>query len=244
MKILGFLFGFIILIISSAILYFGYLGFVPFLSDLMGANKPKDLGVKYSIKESQLFSNKIGNQIIETTETAAPGKSVEYFGKREVNESFSQEEISARINYGRWKYMPVGNTQIRINPDGYVEFSGNILIDRLPGFISQVGLGKYSMSDVTKGLDFINLIKVNPPLYAKLKTSMTDNKINLNISTITVGKFTVPLESIQANETINAVAQTILTQATGFYGKSVTFSDGKMKFVGSIPEKMKIEVVK
>lgn len=244
MKIVKFLLGFIALLIIGSISVAGYFGFVPILSQLMGADKPKDLGVVYSKKEYESFNNKVGNKIIETTENMEPAKSIEYSGKRDVNDNFSQEEISSRLNYGRWKYMPIGNVQTRINSDGTVEFSANVLMDRLPGFVAYEGMGKYTMADVTAGLDFIKMIKVNPPVYMKFNASITDNILQGSIQSLQVGKFNVPLEKLGINEVAHSVFKSIISKVPSFYAKSVTFSNGSMHYQGTIPESMKIEVVK
>lgn len=243
MKIAKFMLGATLFIIIIIVLILGYFGFMPVLSPLMGANKPKDLGIANSQKEYMAFSNKVGNDIKEITTPVSPDKSIEYSGVRNIDDTFSQEEISGRLNNGRWKYMPVGNVQVRINNDGTVEFSANVLMDRLPGFIAREGMGKYTMADVTKGLDFIKMIKLNPPVYMKFTASISNNSLQTNIGQIEVGRFNIPLDIINANQTAVSVFNSIVSKVSGFYAKSVTFSNGKMKYQGTIPEKMKIEVV-
>ncbi len=242
MKIIQFFLSLIFLAVVGGILILGYLGFIPILSDVMGANRPKDLGVKYSQKEYQTFADKTNGDVAEVKKSVPPNQSVIYEGKKDIKDSYSQEELSGRINYAKWKYMPVGNTQIRINNDGSVEFSGNVLMNRLPGFIAREGMGKYTMADVTKGLKFINMIKVNPPVYTKFTAKVMDNKLTVNIQKIEVGKFNVPLGKIGANQVVVAVFDNIISKAPGFYGKTVTFSRGQMIFEGSIPAKETVEV--
>lgn len=243
MKIIQFFLSLIFLVIIGGILILGYLGFIPILSDVMGVGKPKDLGVKYSQKEYQTFADKTNGDVIEIKKDVPPNQSIVYEGKKDIKDSFSQEELSGRLNYAKWKYMPVGNTQIRINDDGTVEFSANVLMSRLPGFIAREGMGQYTIEDVTKGLEFINMIKVNPPVYTKFTANVVDNKLSLNIQKIEVGKFNVPLGKIGANQVAAAVFNNIISKAPGFYGKSVTFSHGQMIFEGSIPAKETVEVV-
>jgi len=140
--------------------------------------------------------------------------------------------------------MPVNNTQIRINNDGTVEFSGNVLMNRLPGFIAREGMGQYTINDVTKGLEFINMLKINSPVYTKFTANVVDNKLRVDIQKIEVGKFGVPLQKVGANQVATAVFNNIVSKAPGFYGKTVTFSHGQMIFEGSIPEKEFVEVTK
>ena len=187
---------------------------------------------------------KAGTQIIEMTDPTDAAHSVRYEGKKDLTESFTQEEISARLNYARWRYMPVTNTQVKIHDDGTIEFSGTVLMDRLDGFIARVGMGRYSRADVEKGLSYIGLFKVNPPIYAKGKASVTDNEASISVENIQIGKFNVPLVTVHANEVVNAVAQTIISQVNGLNAQSVTFGNGKMNFTGTVPERMIVEFAK
>lgn len=241
MKIIKSFLAITVLAIIAIILYLGYLGFIPFVSDIMGANKPKDLGIKYTKENFDSYVQKAQTKITLTNTGADPANSVRYSGQISLKESFSPEDISARLNYSNWKYMPVSNTQLRINSDGSMEFSANILMDRLPGFIAYAGLGKYSIDIINKGLKYVNLLKINPPLYTKFKAGVTDNNLNLNVQTIQVGRFSLPLDKLGANDVLTQSAENVFSKTTGFYAKSVNFSDGQMRFEGSVPEKMEVE---
>lgn len=242
MKLLKFFFLLIFLIIIGSILVAGYFGFIPGLSTVMGANKPKDLGVKYTKADYDAFSNKTNGDIVPITTPVDAAHSISYEGKIDVNKDFSQQEISARLNYGQWKYMPVTNTQLRINPDGTVEFSANIMISRLSGFIAREGAGQWTMADVTKGLDFIKMVKIDLPVYMKFQAAVTNNNLSGAIESIQVGRFNVPLATVKADETANAIFQAIISKVPNFYAKSVTFSNGQMHYKGTIPAKMMVEV--
>ena len=233
---------FIIILLVIGLL--GYFGFMPGLSDMMGANKPKDLGVEYTKAEYDSFSNKCNGDITPITTSVDPLKSITYSGQISVNKDFTQEELSSRLNYSRWKYMPVSNVQLKINNDGSVEASGNVMMDRLPGFIAREGMGQYTMADVTKGLEFIKMIKINPPVYMKFNATVINNKVTSNISKIEVGKFNVPLDKVDANGAAVSVFNSIISKAPTFNAKSVTFVNGKMHFEGTIPAQMSVEIAK
>ncbi len=244
MKFLLFLISLLFLIFVGAFLYLSYLGFVPVVSTVLGTDKPKNLGVGYSKKEFRSYVIKAGTQIIEMTDPTDAAHSIRYEGRKDLTESFTQEEISARLNYATWRYMPTTNTQVLIHDDGTIEFSGTVLMNRLDGFIARVGMGKYSRADVEKGLSYIGLLKVNPPIYAKAKASVTDNKPSISVENIQVGKFNVPLGTVHANEVVTAITQTIMSQVDGLYAKSVSFANGKMNFTGTVPERMTVEFAK
>jgi len=241
MKFIQFLLSLIFLVIVGVVLYLGYLGFIPVLSSFMGADKPKDLGVRYTKKEYDTYIQKAQTEVIPVREVKSPAESIVYSGKKDLKQSFTQDEISARLNYAMWKYMPVANTQVRINSNGTVEFSGNVLMDRLPGFIQREGMGQYTMADVQKGLNYIKLLKVNPPVYVRFNGSVADNNLALSIQQIQVGKFNVPLDVVHANETATSVYNSIVSKVSSLSVKSVTFSDSQMHFDGTVPEKMMVE---
>lgn len=232
MKLIQFFLSLIFLVIVSIVLILSYFGFVPVLSSLMGADKPKDLGVRYSKKEYYSYVEKAKTEIVPVQTPKSPAESIVYSGKKDLKQSFTQEEISARLNYAMWKYMPVANTQVRINADSSVEFSGTLLMDRLPGFIQREGMGQ---------LNYIKLLKVNPPVYVKFDGVVVHNNLDLSIHQIQVGKFSVPLYTVHANETATSVYNSVVSKVNGLSIKTVTFSDKKMDFDGTVPEKMEVE---
>ena len=241
MRIIKFFWLLIVIIIIGSALLLSYLGFIPVFSNLMGAGKPRDLGVKYTKINFDSYVNKAKTRIVLVSQGPDPVKSVKYSGQIPVNETFTQEDVSARLNYSNWRYMPVTNTQIKINSDGIVEFSANILLDRLPGFIAFTGLGKYSIADFNKGLKYIKLAKVNPPVYLKFKAGAAENKVNINLQTAQIGKFNIPLEKLDANSALTSIVENTFHKAHGFYSTLVNFSAGVMKFEGSVPEKQEVE---
>lgn len=230
MKLLQFIFSLIILVIVG-LFVLGYF--------LIG--KPKDLGVRYTKEEYKTYVQKAQTEVVPVKGPRSPAESIVYSGKKDLKQSFTQEEISARINYAMWKYMPVANTQVRINSDGSVEFSGNVIMNRLPGFIEREGMGQYTMADVEKGLKYIKFLKFNFPLYVKFNGAVASNNLALSIQQMTVGKFNVPLTTVHANETATSVYNSVVSKVNGLSVKSVTFSDRGMQFDGTVPEKMMVE---
>jgi hypothetical protein len=241
MKILKLFLVFILLLIILVVGVLGYFGFVPVLSSVFGSDKPRDLGVKYTEKQYADYVVNAKTQIVTTKEAVLPENSLIYSGKVDLTQSFTQEEIAARLNYAKWKYMPVKNVQIRINNDGSVEFSGVVVYDRLSGFIDREGAGQYSKTDVEKGLNYIKLLGRDFPVYAKFKASISNNQLTETIQTIEVGRFSIPLKQVNADNVVTSVSQSIMNKVPGFYVKSVTFENGKMNFEGSVPEKEIVE---
>ncbi len=242
MKILKFFLTFVVLVLLGSVLYLGYLGFVPVLSTVMGADKPKDLGVRSSEQDYTRSIEKVGGSINSFSTTSGDVRSsISYSGKVDVNTDFSQEELSSRLNYAQWKYLPFTDSQVRINSDGTAEYSGVLRMDRLPEFVAYVGMGRYSMADITKGIKYINLVKVNPPVYLKLKAGVSGNILNTRVLDAQVGRFSLPLGTLHADETASAVFSSIVSRIPGFYAKSVELSKGAMHFEGTLPKTVNVE---
>jgi hypothetical protein len=241
MKLLKLLVLLILLVLIGGVLVLGYLGFIPVLSSVMGSDKPRDLGIKYTQQQYSDYITRANEQVTTVRGNVTPENSISYSGKVDLKQSFTPEEISARLDYSKWKYMPVTNTQLRINPDGSVEFSGTVLSDRIYGFVAREGAGQYSAADVKKGLDYVKLLGKNFPVYAKFKASINNNQLTESVEKIEVGRLSLPLKVVNADSVITSVSQTIMGRVPNFYAKSVTFTDGKMNFEGSVPEKVSVE---
>lgn len=234
----------ILLAFLGAIFYLGYLGFIPGLSQALGATKPRDLGVSYSPQDYDSYLSK-GGLVEELKNDKGPAESIVYLGQKPFTGSFSQTEISARLNYSKWRYMPVTNTQVRINTDGSIEFSGNLILDRLDGAIARIGGGQFSRADVDQGLKILGVLKTNPPVYLKLKGEVINNRTSVKIEKAEVGKLGIPLEQIEADRILAQTVNQIITRTNGSLDvKSVTFENGKMNFDGTVPEKSLVEFAK
>lgn len=239
---MGKFFKFILLIIVLALVggigYLAYMGFIPGLSDWIGANKPKDLGVKYTQADADSYIKK---SLTEITPLTTGSDNIIFSGSKNLTQSFTSAETSARMNYAKWKYMPVANTQVRFNGDGSVEFSGNLLTNRIAGFVSAIGGVSFSQAEIDKGIGFV---KTSPPLYIKVKPiSIQNNRVNLAFDAITVGKYNVPLDSFDANNFFSRLTEQVIGRIPGFSAKSVTITEGNINFSGTVPASMQVPQV-
>jgi hypothetical protein len=238
MKIIKILVLIVVIAILGVVFYLGYLGFVPGLSTIMGTNKPRDLGITYTRADYDKDVEKSVTKIEHSATMPDANKSMVFSGQKDLTQSFTSAEISSRLDYASWAYMPVANTQVRFNGDGTVEFSGNVVMSKLYGFISAIGGVGYTQADIEKGLGYLNAIKTDPPLYFKVKPTVENNKVTLSFSDAQVGKINIPLDQIDANGFMAGVTEQIMNQIPGFYAKSVTITDNQMNFSGTVPEKV------
>ncbi|HNQ16490.1 MAG TPA: hypothetical protein PKJ26_01270 [Candidatus Woesebacteria bacterium] len=238
-KIFLFLFGITALIVVGTVLVLGYLGFVPVISSLFGSDKPRDLGVVATQENYDQYLAK-ADTTLKTLDAPVEGKSIVYSGSELLTTSFSQEEVTGRLNLSTWKYMPIDQVQVKFSPDGTVEVAGRLRMDRLDGFIAQVGGTQYSKADVEKGLDYLGVLTVNPVVYGKGTGSVTNNQVTAQIDYLEVGRLPVPLDKIDASGTFVSVANHIINNVPGLDVQQADFTGGKLNFTGSVPTEMKV----
>lgn len=215
----------------------GYFGLLPFAAGIMGAKEPKDLGIEYSEADYDSYMAKLDVEIIPLEIGLSPEESIRFEGETQYNQSFSQEEITARLNYAAWKYMPLTNIQVRIGDNGAMEVSGVLRMDRLDGFFAAAGTG-YTSNDVAKGMEYLKLIPGNFPIYMSGSVSVQNNRSSISVQSIQVGRVAVPLGQIDASGALMQMTNHLLDSIPGMNAQSVIFDDGMMAFEGSAPTKV------
>lgn len=191
--------------------------------------------MKYSQADYVSYQQKSGSETIPLTAVAEAGKSLNFSGQKDLTASFSETEVSARISHSLWRYMPFTDFQIRFPGQNLIEFSGILATDRLSGFISEVGGVEISQADIDKGLNYLKIFSKNTPVYAKAEVRVQDNKVDIRMQKLEIGRIPVPLESWNASSSFTNAAQEIIDKVPGLDAKSVTFGDGKMSFTGTVP---------
>jgi hypothetical protein len=235
MKILKWFFILTFLILVIAILILGYFGFFPAVSRLLGSDKPRDLGVRYTTQDYAAYQNKAGSQTVSMSLPGADGKSLTFSGRKDVNAAFGEAEVTSRINNSLWEYMPLTGFQIRFPGNDTLEFSGLLVTDRLSGFISQVGGVDISPADMEKGLSYLKIFSQNTPVYAKAHVTVVENKAFITLQKLEIGRFPIPPGISDINSSLSRFADKLMSETPGFYAKTVSFSDGRMNFTGTVP---------
>jgi len=226
---------FFLLFIAAFIL--GFAGLLPGVSKLFGADKPKDLGIKYSVEDLQSADQKTGIKIVILPLVGSPQESLSYSGNVNVNTRFTSEELTASINrwFEKWKYFPLSDCQIKINADNSVEISGIFRTDRVYGYLAAAG---YDQKDIERVLGTIDTIKTNPPFYVKSNASIKDNTLSLDIEKIMIGKLSLPSFWIKNHQ--KEIAQFLeedrINRIPKVDVRNLNFEAGTMKFEGVIPQ--------
>ncbi len=132
------LFG-LIAVIIIAVLAAGYFGFVPGVSDAMGTNKPRDLGVSYSQADYASGVAKVPGLELTRVEGACVTCNYLSEGSVAVKDSFTEAEFTAMMNAQNNSKGPLRETQFKFNADGSVEASGLIVDPQLNGAVYMKG---------------------------------------------------------------------------------------------------------
>lgn len=235
MKLLKILFLLILVIIAGAVLTLGYFGFVPGLSQIMGANNPKNLGIKYTRADWQSGRTKSQVKWATLPNDTPPGKSLQYSGQVTVNSGFSNEEMTALMNDRPWRYYPVKNVQIKFNGDGSAELSGLFIKSRAIGFLEVFGVPKEAIDYIDKTL---SVLPADIPFYVKGKASLVNNKVaDAQLYDLQVGRIPAPVQQVnQYKGEIISLIENYIAGVSGFYAKDAHFEEGKLKFDGTLAE--------
>ena len=244
-------------IVISIILFIGFLGYIPGFSTILGANKPRDLGIKFT--ENDKTSARAKSQLIYgiLPDNNSPEMSIRRSGSRKINTTFNSAELTSLMNNRPWKYWPIEKVQLRINADGSAELSGVVINEKLKGYAAAIGVPAKASEIITK------FLPKNPAFYVKAKTSLTENKVSeFDVQSVYLGKIPLPVNTLLAKfapeliksvfaedfvselskyegkkEAIINFINERLSKVPGFYAKKAYFKDGKLHYDGTLSEK-------
>lgn len=265
MKLLGkILFGlfviFIVIPVLAVVLALGYFGFIPGLSSLMGTNKPRDLGIKYTEEDRKSARGKSQIEYVALPANTPPEESRQYSGSRPIKAEFSSTEITALMNNRPWKYFPYSNVQVKFNADGSGEISGVLIKDKLPGYGAAIGVPKEAVEFAMK------FLPSNPVFYVKGKAALADNKVSVfEPQKFEIGRAPLPVNIFLSFIPPQLVKQTYavvdggmsgelskvqnkraliisyinqrLGTFSGFFAKSAYFAENQLIFDGNLSER-------
>jgi hypothetical protein len=199
----------IIGLVLLGVIVLGYLGFVPGVSDLMGTNKPKDLGVSFSETNYASGMAKVPGAIVLNPEYLCANCAYTSTGSVAVNTNFTQEEFSAMINKRNSTIGPLRDAQFKFNADGTVEASGKIVDPRITG-----------------------------PVYVKGKIDFANGRsAALKLDLAQIGNIPLPADQAKiAQDIANDTIQKTFAQNPGLSITSITIEEGKVNFDGTLPK--------
>lgn len=174
MKLIGKLFLFVFLFIIAAVVFgLGYMGYIPAVANLLGTNKPKDLGIRYTEKDWIEAKAKGKVEWIALPTASSDELSIQRFGKHNADVTITSSQASSLMNDRPWKYWPYDQVQVKFNSDGSAEVSGGLNKAVVPNYAAAIGIPKVAVEFAMK------LLPPNPVFYLKMKASLKDNKVNV-----------------------------------------------------------------
>lgn len=240
-------------IIVVIVLVLGWFGLIPGLSTLFGANKPKDLGVKYSEVDFNRAHAASGVSY-ETISDTPVSSSISFSGSHEANLSLNSAEMTALMNDRPWKYWPIKDVQLRINPDGTAEMSGVFNEKKLEGYAAAIGTPQAV-------IDRLNLLPAEAAFYLKGTAALSNNQVSkFDITSAKMNRISIPTSLLlsmnlliadyaYADDVTDELSKysgkkaaivdfinSKLSWVSGFFAKSAQFKDGKLEFSGTLPD--------
>lgn len=213
-----------------------WMGFVPGLSNILGASKAKDLGVRYSPSDLQAYEQKA--KIEFKSYDLAPENPYNSSQKNLLTTpqttqglNISQSELTSAINNMSWNWLPTKNMQVRLSNDT-IEISGNLdskKIENLRTYLRQNGK---NTSDANNAINWAKKVTNSAPIYLRANVSITDNILRFRLTNAQIGRMTIPLGNLG-----DALASSSYTNihADNFDAKSLKLSSGKLEFNGTYP---------
>ncbi len=205
-----------------------FLGNVPVVSKLMGTNKAVDLGVKITIDSA---NQGLKDMRMPTTsqELEALAKNPQSF--RTIKTSLTQEEVSSLLALGEIPNFPLKLTQVKFNPDGTAESSGVLNTGELKTFLRNNGVS----SDVIDKVDDYVKVEGWVNYYAKGTFRIDNNKVALNMSSVQIGKISVPGDLVSNNSAAvgDYVSKSLVRN--GFNVRKMAVSGGKLEMDADRP---------
>ncbi|VVA43468.1 conserved hypothetical protein [Candidatus Roizmanbacteria bacterium] len=263
MKLIGRLFLIVFLFsIVAIILGLGYIGYIPAVSKLLGTNKPKDLGVRYTEQDRVEARAKSNIEWTTLPSSTSDEQSIQRFGRHNVDTNWTSAQMTALMNNPPWKYWPYNNAQVKFNADGSAEISTGINKAVFPSYAAFMGIPKVAATFIMK------LLPPQPVVYLKIKTSLVDNQVaifepqsfELNRIPLPIDKFLAfQRPSFQLIKPVNAqLSIDMLTDlakvnnkksliidyinnhlagySSFFFAKEARFEENKLIFKGTLPD--------
>jgi hypothetical protein len=228
---LGIIIG-IVVVVVIGVLVLGYLGFVPGLSNLMGANKPAKLGGTYTAADYNSAISKSGIQMNDNLANTYVPKSQRVYGSaKSVSMDLTPAEVLAVLNTKPMSSnIPFKDYDLRINPDNSVEASALLEVDKIVNN-SQI---PQEVKDALKSINDAGLKEV--PVYMKGAVSVVNGQLNYDAEDIKIGKISIPAGQVNdATSQVSNYFQTLTSHIPGLSVKNASVINGKFHFDGTVP---------
>src|SRR3989344_9055894 len=227
----------ILLLFIVVVSILGYLGFVPIVSSVFGSNKPKNLGIKYTLEDKKTAVEKLGIKYDQLSAKETAEKGLVLKGSHPVDKSLTSQELTALADTRQKQFalFPFKKVQIRVNPDGTVEGSGILEFNTALNFLQTL---EVPLGEVNKAIDKFKILRGELPVYLKVSGEVVNNISNLAVKSAEIARIPIPQALVsQYGPSLNSLVEDIVSQRKPHYDiKSLKVEEGKIHFVGSSPD--------
>lgn len=226
----------ILLLILLALWFAARSGFVPVLAKLVGADKPRDLGVVSTPAQATAVVQKLGIKLESPPAATSPNRYRKaYSGQAPINQDFTESEVSALLNYNHVSFWAVKDAQVRIHADGTLEAAFIVRTSELT--IRRDG-------DVPTGIMryLPAVLPAELPVFVKGRLDVVGpQQIRTDIQALEIGRVSVPAAVVggDAESRANQYINDRLKNIPGLSIQEISFQDGKAHFKGTWPKEFR-----
>lgn len=228
---------FLLILVIVGVFALGYLGFIPGFSTLLGADRPKDLGIKYSEESKKSAVSKL-QVVYEQLPASSANTSLVLTGSHAVDKSFSSEELTALADtrQTQYKYFPFKNVQIRVNADGSIEGSAILEFNTALSYLHTMGV---STDQVNKVVEKLSIVRGDLPVYLKGSGEIINNASQITVESAQIARINVPKGYINTyGPALNTLVDKVISSRRPNYDiRSLKIENGKIHFIGNSPDK-------
>lgn len=220
----------LLVLLVAALFLLGRTGLVPGLSKVVGADRPRDLGVRPTEQEFAAVLKRIGFTLQNQPAATLPGSfRKSYQGKMEVDQALTESELSALLTFNHVSWWPLSDVQLKVHEDGTIEASLSLVTRNIPW--EQVPAGILSQLP--------DKLPEQVPIYLKGRLEpVGPSRFTTEIERLEVGRLALPA-SILSQENQRHFTNFINDRAAGINGftvESLQYAEGRLHFKGTFPE--------
>lgn len=200
----------------------------------------KNLGIKYTQEDYDSMITKL-EYIKDAVPTGDIGDYTYVYGPlKDVNVSFTSEELTAFFNVNRPSYYALKNVQIKIN-EKTLEVSTSANVDY---FLNTLLEGKYTKEEINDAYPALGLLPDNVNLYLNIEGSVNNNLSSLKLNTLQVQGVTLPDGLINSEDAISLLTTSVDNVLSKYEEKSGThinkmgIENNKLLFDAKVPSSL------
>jgi hypothetical protein len=189
----------------------GYLGFIPGVSDVMGTNKPIDLGVEYTAMDLNSANQKLSEL---------------YSASKPTQIQLTSNELTALLasQSERSESIPLQQPQVKVTETG-VQVSGILDVEKFSKITETSKLSSSLKSQIETAASFV---KTNPSIYMDMSIGIQDGELQTTINSVKIGQVNISREQLKSNTDMLTEEIKQGLESSGIKIQSLKTVDGKM----------------